>query len=101
YPIPPSPDKSPTRLTGRAHFSGRAVGIRLSCPSTKGSCAGTVRLETVTAFAARRGKGKAKHRGRLLLGQTPFAISGGQHQTVTVRLSARGVALLKKLGRLS
>jgi hypothetical protein len=101
YPIPPSPDGSATHLSPRPRFAGRVLSVKLSCPTTKRSCAGTVRLETLAAFGAGHGKGRAKRRGRLLLGQVSFTMSGGQHKTVTVHLSAKGLALLKKQKRLN
>ncbi len=101
YPIPSPPDRSPTHLSPHTRFAGNKVSVSLSCPATKRSCTGTVRLETAGAFSAVRGKGKSRRRARLLLGQASFTMSGGQHKTVTVRLSARGMALLKKRKRLS
>ncbi|HEY7953505.1 MAG TPA: PKD domain-containing protein [Solirubrobacteraceae bacterium] len=102
YPIPPAPDKNPTNLSPRLHFTGHAVNIGLSCPPSKERCVGTVRLETATAFSAGRSGGKPRRRRtRLLLGQVSFALSAGQQKTVAVRLSARGMALLKQRKRLS
>lgn len=100
YAIPPAPDRSSTHLSPQLHFANRTVSVKLSCPMTKRSCAGTVRLQTVATFSAGRGRGKAKRRARLLLGQASFTMSGGAHKTVMVRLSASGMALLKKSKRL-
>ncbi len=100
YPIPSSPSgKTVAHLSARAHFAGSALSVMLFCPATAGSCAGTVRIETASAFAAASGRGRRARR-RLLLGHASFTVRGGGHRVVSVRLSAKGIALLRKLRRL-
>jgi hypothetical protein len=106
YPIPaPSPDRTPTRLSAHARFAAGAFSITLACPPAKPRCAGTVRIETAQPFAVaarapRRGRPRRVMR-RLLLGETRFSLAGGQRKTVSVRLSVKGTALLKKLKHLN
>jgi len=105
YPIPPtSPGGTPTDVSPRASFAAGAVKVRVSCPKTKTSCAGTVRVLTAAAFpasAGRGGRGRSRAKaGRLLLGQASFTLAGGQSRTLSIRLSARGAALLRAGGRL-
>ncbi len=102
YPIPPGPgpNRAPTRLTPRLRWAGGALSLALSCPTTKQLCAGTVSIETAAAIVATK-TGRGKHRAsRLLLGHAGFDIPGGHSRTVKVRLSARGMALLKSSERL-
>jgi hypothetical protein len=102
YPIPPGsgPNRAPTRLTPRARWAGGALSVALSCPAAKQLCAGTVSIETAAAILASKA-GRGRHRAsRLLLGHAGFDIPGGQSRTVRVRLSARGMALLKNSKRL-
>jgi PKD repeat protein len=97
YAIPtPPPSRKPTRLSIHVRFVRGLVTVKLSCPSTKVSCAGAVRLETQAAFFAQSKRGRRKA-SRLQIGQARFTIGGGAGETVNVRLSARGVDLLKKL----
>jgi len=104
YPIPPTgADRAPTRLSPRARFAGGALSVTLACPAAKRLCAGTISVETAAALAATARTGRTRHRAkasRLLLGRAAFSIPGGQRRTVKVRLSARGMALLKSRKRL-
>ncbi len=112
YPIPsPSPDRAPTRLAPHVRFAGGVLSVALSCPAAKQRCAGTVSIETAAAIVATKaGKStiaatksgkKSKHRaGRLLLGHAAFSISSGHSKTLKLRLSAKGIALLKSKRRL-
>jgi PKD repeat protein len=106
YAIPaPAPSRGPTRLSTRlsihARFVRGLVTVKLSCPATKASCAGDIRVETEAAFVARKKRTHRRRENRLLLGQAPFTVSGGADETVSVRLSANGVALLKRLKHLN
>ncbi len=102
--VPPAPDRTPTRVLARASFAGGALRLTLSCPPTKVSCAGTARVEaaspsTAGGGKARRGARRAAARpggGLLIVGEAPFGLAGGQRATVTVRLTARGLALLHR-----
>ncbi len=100
YPIPAPPsDRAPTRLRPHARFGGGALSVTLACPGVKAHCAGTVSVETATAVAA--GSRKGAHRtGHLVLGRSAFDIPGGHSATVKVRLTAKGMRLLKSRGRL-
>jgi PKD repeat protein len=102
----PSPNRDPTKLSPRASFSAGTVRVTLFCPKVKVSCSGTVKVQTADAFAAAKvsggqgGQGKAKAKARLLLGQVPFALVGGGHRTLAVRVTAEGMALLRAHRRL-
>ena len=106
----PAPDRSPTLVKVRASFAGGALGVRLSCPTAKVSCAGTMRVETASPLAVPGGASKsgaasagAKPGGSGLvttIGEAPFDLAGGRQEVVRVRLTARGLALLRRLRRL-
>jgi PKD domain len=107
--VTPPPDRSPTHVLAHASFAGGVLSVSLSCPATKVSCAGTLRVETVASFApsvpgARKSaltKAKATpKRSRLVIGEAPFDLAGGGHAVVAVRPTARGLALLRRLRRL-
>jgi PKD domain len=105
YPIPSVPaGRSPTRLSPRARFSGGSLSVTIACPATKKLCAGTVSIETATALAAQKARKVSKKPkrkpSRQLLGYAAFSIPGGRGATVKVRLSAKGMALLKSRKRL-
>ena len=104
YPIPPAPapapNRVPTRLSPYARFADGSLSVTLACPASKKLCAGTVDIETAAAVAAARAS-KGKHRAsRLLLGRAAFSIPGGHSRTVKVRLSVKGMALLRSSKRL-
>jgi hypothetical protein len=105
YPLPaPAPDRTSTRLSPRVRFVAGALNVALSCPAAKILCVGTVRVATAGAVAAgaRTLKGGVKRVLRkLLIGEARFSLSGGQHKTVSIRLSGPMLTLLKKLKRLA
>ena len=77
--------------------AGRAV-ISLRCPLAETlGCRGRVRLETVNRFAV--GAGRAAARRVLRLGSARFRIGGGQTRPVTIVVSRRGRALVRRLDR--
>jgi PKD domain len=100
--VPPPPDRSPTRLFPHASSVGSALDVSVSCPATKASCAGTVRVETVEAFsaAAARSAKATPRASRLVIGAASFSLAGGGRKIVSVRLTSRGMALLRRLRRL-
>jgi PKD domain len=101
YAIPVPPRGALLHLVAHARFARGRLAVKLSCPTAKVSCTGAVRVETAAALAA-RGRHQGKHRAsRLLLGSAPFTVAGGGHATVSVRLSAQGMALLKRVKHLS
>jgi PKD repeat protein len=102
----PPPNHEPTAVSPHASAAmGGVLKTTVSCPASKVSCAGTVEVKTataiaasvadVTATAAKKGKKKA-HKSQLVLGSSSFSLAGGTSQTITVHLSAQGVALLNK-----
>jgi hypothetical protein len=114
YAIPPAPlyeipglppGKRSFDLAAHARFARGAIEVKLSCPKGAGTCAGAVQAQTASRFAiaagrARRGGHTAKPR-RLSLGQAAFHLAAGRQATVTVRVSAQGLVLLRKLKRLT
>jgi hypothetical protein len=111
YAIPPaplydipgaSPGKHLLDLGAHARFAHETIEVALSCPKGTGTCAGAVQAQTAGRYAMAAGKGgRAAKPRRLSLGQAAFHLAAGRHGTVAVRISAQGLALLKKLKRLS
>ena len=101
-PPPNSRDRTGPRVRvvgGRLTLTraGRAV-ISLRCPLAETlGCRGRVRLETVNRFAV--GAGRAATRRVLRLGSARFRIGGGQTRPVTIVVSRRGRALVRRLDR--
>jgi streptogramin lyase len=74
------------------------VAISLRCPLAETlGCNGVVRLETVKRLAS--GTGPMAPRRVLRLGVAHFRIGGGQTRAVTIVVSRRGRALVRRLGR--
>ena len=74
------------------------MAISLRCPLAETlGCRGVVRLETVRRFPS--GAGRAAPRRVLRLGAAHFRIGGGQTRAVTIVVSPRGRALVRRLGR--
>ena len=74
------------------------VAISLRCPLAETlGCNGVVRLETVKRLAP--GTGPRAPRRALRLGVAHFRIGGGQTRAVTMVVSRRGRALVRRLGR--
>jgi PKD repeat protein len=76
------------------------VAVSVACPLGKASCSGTVVLKTAAAVKAsasakRHSRKRVGANAPLILGQVSFKLSGGAHETVQVRLSAKGLALLR------
>jgi hypothetical protein len=70
------------------------AAIKLSCPSGESTCIGTITLKTLAAVKA--GAALTAKTSMLTLGTATFRIAGGQSATVTVHLSAKARALLKR-----
>jgi len=96
----PGPARGPTVVSPHASFSDGALRVSVSCALAKLSCAGTVRAETVAFFSTKTSgsaKGRAKPaKRRLALGEAAFSLAGGTGKTVTVHLTATGVAVLRR-----
>lgn len=105
-PPPPPPgeesplvDKSKTKVSPAVHeaASDNGITVNLTCPATKISCSGTIKVETVNAIvAAKHAKPK-----RVVLAQGSFSLKPGQHESLSLRFSAAAVKLLQKLKHLS
>jgi hypothetical protein len=70
-----------------------AVVIKVSCPAGATTCIGSVTLRTLTAVSA--GAHAAK-KSVLTLASGTFALAGGQSKTITLHLSSKARALLKR-----
>jgi PKD repeat protein len=90
-------DRSATDVSPKAveSSSGNTV-ITVSCPSIKVSCAGTVEVKTAGAVIASASKSAKAKKKVLVLGQASFSLTGGQRETLTIKLSPAGAMLLKK-----
>ena len=89
------------RVAGGSLVLTRAgrTAISLRCPLAETlGCRGVVRLETVRRFPS--GAGRAAPRRVLRLGAAHFRIGGGQTRAVTIAVSPRGRALVRRLGRM-
>jgi PKD repeat protein len=100
----PGPRRGPTYVSPRASFLGGVLSVSVSCPTAKVSCVGTVEIQTAAAFpagasSAAQGAGKRRAR-RLVLGAARFSLAAGHSGAVTVHLTSRGAALLRRLRRL-
>ena len=101
----PSTNTPPPLETGAPNVnpqvSAAASGVVktvVSCPATSQSCAGTVQVKTASAIAAsaaKKGRKKPK-KSQLVLGSAAFNLSTGGSQTLTIHISAKGMALLNK-----
>ena len=89
-PVVPDAVLAATSLTESA--SG-AVAVKISCPATESSCAGTVTLRTSGAVVASARKPRA---AVLSLASGSFTVPGGKVKTITLHLSAKARALLAK-----
>jgi hypothetical protein len=93
-PPPPPVDRSPTNVSPRVVAGQGMVKLTVACPISKISCAGTVALKATPKAKSSKHKG-AKVRPVTLGGGT-FALVSGKSETLTVHLSAAGLALLKR-----
>jgi hypothetical protein len=85
-------DAPRARLTSSSlKESGGKVKLTIACAGAGGSCAGTVTLSAPGAARASAAKQKA-----VMLGSASFAVAAGKTQSVTVRLSAKSLALLAR-----
>jgi len=99
-PPPPPPPPAPAVKIGAvsAVSANGSFTVTLTCPTGQTSCSGSVALKTLKAVVASVGhaaKGKPKA-VILTLSSGTFQLSGGQHKTITLRLSSAGRALLAK-----
>jgi PKD repeat protein len=94
----PPPDHSPTEVSPQVSAAGAgALKATVSCPASKLSCAGTIQVKTASAVATGAKKGRKKGRkSQLVLGGASFSLNGGGAQTLTIHLSAKGLALLSQ-----
>jgi hypothetical protein len=98
--ISAAPTKAPA--PGRAG-AGRLIRVKggkalitLSCPAGGGDCAGRAKLSVgLKAKPKVRARSRPGHR-RLVLGAAAFSIAAGRHQTVALKLTAKGMALVRK-----
>ncbi len=93
--VPPIPDAELTGTSLRVSSSG-AVTLEISCPAAETSCAGTVTLRTLGAVIAAGADAPGKKASILTLTAGRFTVAGGKVQAVTLHLSSRARALLKR-----
>jgi hypothetical protein len=100
YELPPAPTaKPPGHLGVRAQLRRGILRVALSCPAGTTPCAGAVRLLVRTRAGAAHPEGRGRRAGgsagMTLLGQASFRLAPGAAKTVTVRLRATAVRLLR------
>lgn len=73
--------------------------LEVTCPSGETSCAGTATLRTLSAVSARSGHAAKRKKKAvvLILATGSFTVTGGQVKAVTLRLSAKALALLTRV----
>ena len=76
------------------------LSLKVSCPTGSGST-GTLGLQATIATTSKK-HGKTVHKKvTLAIGGGSFSVAGGQTKTVSLHLSSKALAQLKKLHRLS
>jgi PKD repeat protein len=91
-----SPDARIASTTFQVSASG-ALRIKISCPASEHSCAGTITLRTLNAVLASIA-GAAKPKAAILtLASGSFTAPGGETVTVLLHLSVKARALLARL----
>ena len=92
---PPVPDALLASTTLKVSSSG-AVTIRVSCPKAESSCSGTVTLQTLSAVPAALARAAKQKASVLTLASGSFTVPGGGVRAITLHLSHRALALLKR-----
>ncbi|HXD55074.1 MAG TPA: hypothetical protein VN618_10010 [Solirubrobacteraceae bacterium] len=77
--------------------AGGSFSLKLSCPASAASCAGTVTIKTLSAVAARSARAAKAKKAILTLATGRFTITGGKLAAVTLHLSAKAKKLLAKM----
>jgi PKD repeat protein len=93
--VPPIPDAELAGTSLRVSPSG-AVTLEISCPAAETSCAGTVTLRTLGAVIAAGADAPSKKASILTLTAGTFTVAGGKVHAVTLHLSSRARAMLKR-----
>lgn len=95
----PAPVRTPP--PGRA-AAGRLVKVKggkallsLSCPAGGGACAGTAKLSAAPAAKPKRRVRARPGPRRLTLGAAGFSVAAGARRTVAVKLTKKGLALVR------
>ena len=70
--------------------------VEISCPAAETSCAGTVTLRTLGAVIAAGADAPSKKASILTLTAGTFTVAGGKVHAVTLHLSSRARAMLKR-----
>jgi PKD repeat protein len=91
--VPPVPDAELAATSLQVSRSG-AVMVKISCPATETSCAGTITLRTLGAVIA-GGNAVSKKAAILTLTAGTFTVAGGKVHVFTLHLSRRARALLR------
>ncbi|MCW3030043.1 MAG: Pyrrolo-quinoline quinone [Solirubrobacterales bacterium] len=83
-------------IVGRSVWASRrgTVRLQLRCPASENSCLGTIELDV--NVAARPGRPAGAPSAKLMLAAGVFTLGGGQGRTVTLRLSSKARALLRR-----
>jgi PKD repeat protein len=89
--VAPLPDRSPTNVDPSIVTGNGMITLTVTCPATKVSCGGTAQLKATPKATKAHRKPTA-----VVVGQGSFSVTSGGKQKLTIRLSASGVALLKK-----
>ncbi|HTA34051.1 MAG TPA: PKD domain-containing protein [Solirubrobacteraceae bacterium] len=93
--VAPIPDAELAGTSLQVSRSG-AVTLEISCPAAETSCAGAVTLRTLGAVIAAGAEGPGKKASILTLSAGTFTVAGGKVRAVTLHLSSRARALLRR-----
>ncbi|MCW3019204.1 MAG: hypothetical protein JWN10_1512 [Solirubrobacterales bacterium] len=91
--VPPVPDAELAGLLLQVSPSG-TVTLKITCPATETRCTGTVNLRTLGAVIA--GGALSKKTSILTLATGTFTVAGGGVHAVTLHLSSKAGALLRR-----
>jgi PKD repeat protein len=94
--VPPVPDAELAATVLQVSASG-AITLDISCPVAETSCAGTVTLRTLSAVIAGGTNAPGRKASILTLTAGTFTVAGGKVHAVTLHLSSRARALLKRV----
>jgi hypothetical protein len=97
HPAPPAAAGTATSAA-KALVKGHKTAIALRC-SSGGPCKGTLLIEVAATGKAPGKRRRSNRKAALTIGRASFSIPAGGHETVSVHLSGKGQALVRKAGK--
>jgi IPT/TIG domain-containing protein len=96
--VNPAPAAGTAVAGSRALFKYGRVAIALHCPG-QGPCGGTLLLQVASGAGAHGKRNRVYRKGALTIGRASFSIAAGASATVSVHLTGKGQALVRKAGQ--